>query len=86
MPERSPLTSAQNTGTPALENAFKLGVLSEAKLSGAAALNRLVETNEVGRAIAWLIGPASSAVTGINLPVDAGFLAAVGWQPYGGTR
>jgi len=40
----------------------------------------------VGRAIAWLIGPGSSAITGVNLPVDAGFLAAVPWAAYGGLR
>lgn len=74
------------TRTPALEKAFEAGALSRQRMEGAAALNRLVEPGEVGRAISWLIGPASSAITGINLPVDAGFLAAMGWQPYGGLR
>lgn len=74
------------TRTPALETAFKAGALSEQRLQEASALKRLVEPREVGRAVAWLIGPASSAVTGINMPVDAGFLASIGWQPYGVTR
>ena len=74
------------TRTPALERAFEAGALSRQRMEGAAALHRLVEPGEVGRAIAWLIGPSSSAITGINLPVDAGFLAAMGWQPYGGLR
>lgn len=74
------------TRTPALEAAFKVGALSQERMSGAAALQRLVEPAEVGRAISWLIGANSSAVTGIDLPVDAGFLAAAGWQPYGGLR
>jgi NAD(P)-dependent dehydrogenase (short-subunit alcohol dehydrogenase family) len=55
-------------------------------MTGTAALGRLVEPIEVGRAIAWLIGPGSSAITGVNLPVDAGFLAAVSWTAYGGLR
>lgn len=74
------------TRTPALETAFAVGALAQERLTHAAALQRLVEPHEVGRAIAWLIGPGSSAVTGINMPVDAGFLATVGWMPYGGTR
>lgn len=74
------------TRTPALEAAFNAGALSRERLTGSAALQRLVEPAEVGRAISWLIGPSSSAVTGIDLPVDAGFLAAAGWQPYGGLR
>jgi len=74
------------TRTPALEAAFRAGALSQEKMQGTAALQRLVEPTEVGRAISWLVGPGSSAVTGVNLPVDAGFLAAVGWQPYGGLR
>lgn len=74
------------TRTPALEKAFEVGALSQERMQAASALKRLVEPNEVGRAIAWLIGPGSSAVTGINMPVDAGFLASIGWQPYGVTR
>jgi len=74
------------TRTPALETAFKVGALSEERLESVAALKRLVEPREVGKAVAWLLGPDSSAVTGIDMPVDAGFLAAVGWLPYGGLR
>lgn len=74
------------TRTPALEAAFKVGALSQDRLQSVSALQRLVEPREVAKAIAWLIGPGSSGVTGVNLPVDAGFLATIGWLPYGGTR
>ena len=40
-----------------------------------AAMNWLVQPIEVAQAIGWLLSPASSGVTGINLPVNAGFLA-----------
>jgi len=50
------------------------------------AMNRLVEPIEVAQAIAWLLSPASSGVTGINLPVDAGFIAGSTWDAYGGLR
>lgn len=58
----------------------------EEALTRGAALRRLVEPLEVGRAIAWLIGPAGSAITGANIPVDAGFLAGITWEAYGGLR
>lgn len=74
------------TRTPALEAGFAAGAMNEALLTEQAAMGRLVEPIEVGQAIAWLIGPASSGVTGVNLPVDAGFLAGMTWRAYGGFR
>jgi NAD(P)-dependent dehydrogenase (short-subunit alcohol dehydrogenase family) len=74
------------TVTPALEAAFEHGALSRDALTSGAALRRLVDPTEIGFAAAWLLGPESRAVTGINLPVDAGFLAGVTWQAYGGLR
>ncbi len=50
------------------------------------ALGRLVKPEEVAAAIVWLLGAEASAVTGVNLPVDAGFLVGVPWQAYGGLR
>jgi enoyl-[acyl-carrier-protein] reductase (NADH) len=47
-------------------------------------MNRLVEPIEVAQAIAWLLSPMSSGVTGINLPVDAGYIAGTSWAAYGG--
>lgn len=74
------------TGTEALRAGIASGALDESRMKACAALQRLVEPREVALAIAWLLGPDSSAVTGINMPVDAGFVSAVGWQPYGGLR
>ena len=72
------------TRTAALQAAIDAGLLDEDRLSRNAAMGRLVEPAEVAQAIAWLLGPASSAVTGINLPVDSGFLAGLAWDAYGG--
>jgi NAD(P)-dependent dehydrogenase (short-subunit alcohol dehydrogenase family) len=47
-------------------------------------MNRLVEPAEAAQAIAWLLSSASSGVAGINLPVDAGFIAGSTWAAYGG--
>jgi len=70
------------TRTPALVAGLDAGALDLVRLTGVAALGRLVEPEEVGQAITWLIGPGSSAITGVNLPVDAGVLAAAGWPAY----
>ncbi len=74
------------TRTPALEAGLAAGALDRGALTRPAALGRLVEAAEVAEAIVWLIGPRSSGVTGVNLPVDAGFLAGATWGAYGGLR
>jgi NAD(P)-dependent dehydrogenase (short-subunit alcohol dehydrogenase family) len=38
-------------------------------------MQRLVKIEEVARAVAFLAGPASSAITGIDVPVDCGTLS-----------
>jgi NAD(P)-dependent dehydrogenase (short-subunit alcohol dehydrogenase family) len=74
------------TRTAALEAGITSGALDQHRLARNTALGRLVEPLEVAHAIAWLLGPTSSAVTGINLPVDAGFIAGATWDAYGGLR
>src|SRR5437762_10722156 len=72
------------TRTVALEAGIASGAMNKDLMERHAALNRMVEPVEIAHAIAWLLSPASSAVTGINLPVDAGFLAGATWAAYGG--
>lgn len=74
------------TRTPALEAGIDNGALDAEAMRGCTPLGRLVQPIEVGRVIAWLIGDGASAVSGINLPVDGGFMAGVFWQAYGGLR
>jgi NAD(P)-dependent dehydrogenase (short-subunit alcohol dehydrogenase family) len=38
-------------------------------------MRRLVEIAEVARAVAFLAGPESSGITGIDIPVDCGTLS-----------
>jgi NAD(P)-dependent dehydrogenase (short-subunit alcohol dehydrogenase family) len=74
------------TETPALAKALAVGALARGAITRAAALERLVQPPEVAAAILWLLSEEASAVTGVNLPVDCGFLAGVAWQAYGGLR
>lgn len=48
------------------------------------ALGRMVESSEIGRGVAFLLSDNASAITGINLPIDAGWLAASNLATYGG--
>src|SRR5215475_11043926 len=74
------------TRTAALEAGIAWGALDKERVSRNAAVNRLVEPVEVDHAIAWLLSSADSGVNGINLPVDAGFIAGSTWDAYGGLR
>jgi len=74
------------TETPALAKGLAAGALDEQNMSRVVPLGRLVRPTEVAAAVVWLLGDEASGVTGANLPVDAGFLAGVSWQAYGGFR
>ena len=48
------------------------------------ALGKLVEPAEVAEVIAFLLSDKASAITGVNINVDAGVLATNGWVVHGG--
>ena len=72
------------TRTQALQAAIDRGDRDPTDLMSQAAMGRLVEPHEVAAAVDFLLSPAASAITGANLPVDAGWLAGSTWQTYGG--
>lgn len=74
------------TRTPALQNAIDKGERDVTNLVGSAPMGRLVEPGEIAEAVAFLASPQASAVTGIDLPVDCGWLAGTSWHSYGGFR
>ena len=74
------------TETPALTKGLAAGTLDRDSMVRTAALKRLVKPGEVAAAIVWLLSDEASGITGTNLPVDAGYLAGVPWQAYGGLR
>lgn len=74
------------TRTPALQAAIDRGQRDVSSLRENSALWRLVEPQEIARAVAFLVSEDATAITGINLPVDAGWLVATPWNTYGGLR
>ena len=74
------------TTTPGLLGAIDEGRRDRDVLEDHSALGRLVEPVEVARAVAFLASDEAAAITGVNLPVDAGWLTTGLWPTYGGVR
>lgn len=74
------------TRTPALQDAIDKGQRDVSRLEDNSALGRMVEPGDIARAVAFLSGDDAAAITGVNLPVDCGWLVAGSWHTYGGLR
>lgn len=74
------------TLTPAVQGAIDRGQRDPAQLTKSSAMQRLVDPSEIATVCAFLCSAGASAVTGINVPVDAGLLCGVTWTQYGGMR
>lgn len=74
------------TLTPALQAAIDAGERDPRALCENTALGRMVLDRDVAEAVAFLASDAAQAITGVNLPVDAGWLVASSWATYGGVR
>jgi NAD(P)-dependent dehydrogenase (short-subunit alcohol dehydrogenase family) len=78
--------SPGHTRTPALQAAIDHGERDVTAIERSNALGRMVESAEVARAVAFLAGDDAAAITGVNLPVDCGWLVTGSWHAYGGLR
>ena len=74
------------TRTPALQVQIDLGHRDVDMMNENSTLGRMVEPSEIGTVAAFLLSDDASAVTGVSMAVDAGFLHAGSWSPYGGVR
>jgi NAD(P)-dependent dehydrogenase (short-subunit alcohol dehydrogenase family) len=74
------------TRTPALQAAIDSGKRDPTALEQTSALGRMVEPAEIADAVAFLASDEARAITGVTLPVDAGWLVAGSWASYGGLR
>jgi NAD(P)-dependent dehydrogenase (short-subunit alcohol dehydrogenase family) len=72
------------TETPALDRGMKSGIMNSAAMTSATAMGRLLTVDEVSAPIVFLLSDLSSGMTGGNVLVDAGYLAASGWSGFGG--
>ncbi len=74
------------TLTAALQSQIDAGLRDPQKLRANSALGQLILPRHVAGAIAFLLSDEAAMVTGINLPVDAGWLVAGSWATFGGVR
>lgn len=74
------------TLTPALQDAIDSGLRDATALIENSALARMIAPEEVAEAVLFLLSSQASAITGISMPVDAGWLVAPSWHTYGGFR
>ena len=72
--------------TPVLARAIEAGFRDVSVMEDSSALGQMVRPQQVAEAVCFLLSDAASAITGINLPVDNGWLSAVSWHTYGGVR
>jgi NAD(P)-dependent dehydrogenase (short-subunit alcohol dehydrogenase family) len=72
------------TDTPFLRPAERDGKRDIDPITRAVPMGRLLDPAEIAKPIAFLLSPAASAITGVVLPCDGGFLAGAGWSAYGG--
>jgi NAD(P)-dependent dehydrogenase (short-subunit alcohol dehydrogenase family) len=72
------------TWTPALEAAVAKGERNVKGLEEVSAMGRLLSTAEIGNAVAFLCSDQASGITGIDLIVDAGWIASGAWHAYYG--
>jgi NAD(P)-dependent dehydrogenase (short-subunit alcohol dehydrogenase family) len=72
------------TVTAALQAQIDQGLRDPAKLKENSALGMLIKPEDIARAIGFLLSEDAAMITGINLPVDAGWLVAGSWSTFGG--
>ncbi|MFM7657722.1 MAG: SDR family NAD(P)-dependent oxidoreductase [Burkholderiaceae bacterium] len=72
------------TLTEAMQAAIDQGDRDPTELSQPTAMNRLVTPDEVADGIGFLLSDAARAITGIVMPIDAGWLCGSTWATWGG--
>lgn len=74
------------TMTAALRGQIDAGLRDSDKLAGNSALGCLIEPEAIAEGVAFLLSERAAMITGVNLPIDAGWLLAGSWSTFGGVR
>ena len=70
------------TLTPAMKQRIDEGARDPQAILDKSALKRLVDPGDVAEAVFFLYSDAASAITGVTLPVDCGWIAYSGYSAY----
>jgi NAD(P)-dependent dehydrogenase (short-subunit alcohol dehydrogenase family) len=70
--------------TPPLRQRMDAGLRDEKKMMAVHALDRLPLPGDIAEAVFFLCSDSARAITGITLPIDAGWLAAVSYKTFAG--
>jgi NAD(P)-dependent dehydrogenase (short-subunit alcohol dehydrogenase family) len=68
--------------TPHVRKHVERGERRVKRIVETTALGRMGEPEEVAKTVTFLVSDETSAITGINLPVDAGWSASSSWTAY----
>lgn len=72
--------------TPAMQESFDKGLRDRGVMASASASGEIATPAEVAAAALFLLSDEARAITGVNLPVDHGWLVANSWPTFGGLR
>jgi NAD(P)-dependent dehydrogenase (short-subunit alcohol dehydrogenase family) len=70
--------------TPAMQASVDSGHRNLAAMQAATATGHIVTVADVAATVAFLLSDEAKAITGVNLPIDAGWLVADPWTMFGG--
>lgn len=70
--------------TEGLQAKIEAGQRDPAKIMAAHALDALPDADDIAQAVAFLCSESASKITGVLLPVDSGWAAAVSYKTYAG--
>jgi NAD(P)-dependent dehydrogenase (short-subunit alcohol dehydrogenase family) len=72
------------TLTPRLKELIKARNWDVSTVAAQSALGRWVEPVEIAEAAAFLVSDKASGITGVDLPVDTGWLGGINWLSFNG--